>query len=370
MLISSQYCLALSLIPGVGIARFRSLVDAFGAIEKVFGHTADEYRAAKLPEAAAQALAAVTSVEALIAPELALAEKFGTAIHTIFDADYPERLRTIPDPPLVLYSRGAWPQNYAAAIGIVGTRNLSEYARRQTFRLGAEAAQRGSLVISGLAFGADAAAHRGVLSVNGRTLAVLAGGLSSIQPREHEGLAAEMLEHGGTLISESPLLSPAGAARFARRNRLIAALSDAVIVTEAGTKSGALITADYAQKYGRKVFALPGQVDNPQTVGVHRLLKNGAGLVESIADVLGADAGELFPTESAAPTPNIELTSAQQEICRRLAKKSATIEQLAVQLPEQRDTLIGDLMFLELSELVRRDTDRHYRLTANFAGKK
>ena len=364
MLEQAQYCLALSLVPGIGIARFRSLTAAFGAVEKVFGHTEAEYRAAaKLPEAAARALAAVADPAALIAPELALAEKFGAAIHTVFDADYPDKLRTIPDPPLVLYSRGAWPQNFCAAVGIVGSRNISDYARRQTFRLAAEAAKSGSLVISGLAFGADASAHRGALSVSGRTLAVLAGGLSSIQPREHEVLACEMLEHGGTLIGETPLAVPAAASRFARRNRLIAALSDAVIVTEAGEKSGALITADYARKYGRKLFGLPGRVDNPQTVGVHRLLKTGAQLAESISDVLGrAPAAETLFAPEAAPPP-VSLTAAQRAICRRLSAGSATLEQLAAELP-RIDTLIGDLMYLELNELVRRDPDRHYRRTA------
>ncbi len=204
---------------------------------------------------------------------------------TLQDSEYPQRLRTIADPPPILYVKGTLLKEDEAAVAIVGTRRATPYGLETARRLASDLARAGVTVVSGLAEGIDAAAHRGALEVGGRTLAVLGHGLNTVYPPFHKELA-EQVAHCGALISEFPMEGEPLAWNFPRRNRVISGLSLGVIVVEAPLRSGALITAREALEQGREVFAVPGPVTSPNSPGCHRLLKDGARLVEDARDVL------------------------------------------------------------------------------------
>jgi DNA processing protein len=201
-------------------------------------------------------------------------------------ADYPAGLRALPDPPANLHAAGLWPVP-ARAIAIVGSRAATGYGLAVARRLAADLAGLGYAVVSGLARGVDAAAHRGALAAGGSTLAVLPGGLDAITPRDHEGLAREIARRG-TLLSEWPASLAPRAGLFVRRNRLIAALALGTVVVEAAERSGALSTAAAARRLGRPLLAVPGDIDRPTSRGCNALLRAGAAPCESAGDVVRA----------------------------------------------------------------------------------
>ncbi len=240
---------------------------------------------------AALLAAAPTPDEAL--HDLARAAAAGADALWPGDPRWPASLAELPDPPLVLYVRGTLPPLGPSAVAIVGSRRASAYGTTQARRLAAELVERGFVVVSGLARGIDAAAHRGALEAGGLTVGVLGGGLARFYPPEHVPLAREIVGGRGAVLSEFPLDVPPLPHHFPRRNRVLAALAAAVVVVEAGERSGSLVTADHALDLGREVLAVPGRVDHPNACGVHRLLREGAALCEGAADVLaalGADA--------------------------------------------------------------------------------
>lgn len=204
-----------------------------------------------------------------------MARRLGLGIASFASEAYPPPLRQIPDPPLVLYWRGAEPASCSPAVAVVGSRRCSDYGARTAERVGRELAAAGVVVVSGLARGVDAAAHRGAL-VSGRTSAVLAGGLDHIYPGEHRGLADRLVEAGGCLLSEQPPGERPRAWLFPYRNRILTGLSLATVVVEADVRSGSLASARHALDQGREVFAVPGPIDSPSSVGTNRLLSQGA----------------------------------------------------------------------------------------------
>ncbi len=213
------------------------------------------------------------------------ARRCGAEVVTLADAAYPQPLREIPDPPLALYVRGRLPEQVAVAV--VGTRNPSTDGEYVAHRMAADLAAAGVCVVSGLARGIDASAHRGALEAGGPTVAVLGCGVDVRYPAGHEKLA-EQVAVRGAVVSEYPPATPPAKYHFPSRNRIISGLSRAVVVVEATLRSGALITADLALEQGREVFAVPGSVLNPRSEGPHRLLREGASWAESAADVLQA----------------------------------------------------------------------------------
>lgn len=188
--------------------------------------------------------------------------------------------------PEGLRSRGRWPLPQGPRVAIVGSRRPSAYGEAVADRLAADLAAAGVVVVSGLAYGVDAAAHQGALAAQGCTVAVLGTGIDIVYPAAHRGLARRIEERGGALVSEFPDGTPPRRPNFPRRNRTMAALSHAVVVVEAGEGSGALITAEAALSLGRSVLAVPGSVFSPLSVGCHQLLRDGAGLVQNARDVL------------------------------------------------------------------------------------
>jgi DNA processing protein len=233
-------------------------------------------------------------------------------------------LRSLYDHPIVLYRRGRTTDANTLAVGIVGPRECTDYGRRQALRFGQELARFRITVFSGLARGTDTAAHRGALTApEGRTIAFVGSGLLRTYPPENARLLDEICDRGAA-FSEFPLDSEPASVNFPRRNRLIRGLSQGVLVVEAAEKSGALITADWALEQGRDVFYLPGSIESPLSRGCHRLIKQGAKLVEEPADIL-----EEIPAFAALVDPPVSLTPLERVVLRRLTNRPAPSEALA-----------------------------------------
>lgn len=207
-------------------------------------------------------------------------------ILTVADAAYPTLLKTISQPPTILFVKGCLETLLTPQIAMVGSRNPSCIGRETAHIFAAELAGAGLTVTSGLAIGIDAACHRGALAKRGKTIAVLGTGINNIYPHQHLHLVADIIAQDGAIISEFPLNAGAVASNFPRRNRVISGMSLGTLILEATCKSGSLITAKYALEQGREVFAIPGSIHNPLARGCHLLLRQGAKLVETAQDVL------------------------------------------------------------------------------------
>ena len=293
--------LALTLVPGLGPRLTAALFERFGSATAACQATEYElsqitHIGTKLARAFADALQ-TNDVEA----EIERIQTHGVNLVALNSPGYPHLLSTIPDPPHLLYVRGEIVPGDAAAIAIVGSRQCTPYGKRVTERLAADMARAGFTIVSGLARGIDGAAHRGALDAGGRTIAVLAGGLSSIYPPEHEELARDV-EARGALVAETPMGMQPQRGMFHARNRLISGLARAVVIVEANERSGALITARHAAEQGREVFAIPANVDSSTSAGALRLLRQGARLIRNADDLLEDLRGIAVPTPLSSET--------------------------------------------------------------------
>ncbi len=276
---------ALNMVPHVGPATFAVLLEHFGNARRIL--KAPRKALEQIPGVGPATAEAIRSfpAEDMIARERKRMAMRGLRFVTLRDAGYPAPLHEIAQPPPVLYLRGAWEDRDRRAVGIVGSRNASPYGRGVADRLAFDLAARGVTVVSGMARGIDAAAHRGALRAGGRTIAVLGSGADITYPSEHQKLAGAV-EERGALLSEFPVGTSPFKGNFPQRNRLISGLSLGVIVVEAAVDSGALITANHALEQGREVFAVPGMVTGRLSRGCHHLIKAGAKLVEGWEDVV------------------------------------------------------------------------------------
>jgi DNA processing protein len=353
--------LLLALTPGIGPRLRKALVGHFGSAEAVMNAAASDLRAVpgigqKLSRSI---LAARREID--FEAELRDCQEHDVKIFVESEPGYPQPLRTIPDPPGVLFVRGDMLPSDGIAVAIVGTRHATQYGVAQAERLAAGLARCGYTIISGLARGIDAAAHRGALKAHGRTLAVLGSGVLTIYPPEHEGLASEVITHGA-LLSENPPRSPPLSGAFPQRNRIITGLSLGVIVVEASDRSGALISARHAMEQGREVFAVPGRVDSRTSRGCHRLIRDGAKLVETIDDVLE----ELGPL--ATPTPisggetslpirhpgELQLNEPEKAVLATIEDEPITIDEIISTSGLPAQNVLSTLSVLEMRRLIRR----------------
>ena len=349
--------LRLAMISGVGPRIRQALLERFGSARAVLAAAPDELREVQgVGPKLAQNIADDDKID--VEQEIAVCREHGIRILTQSGDEYPRVLREIHDPPGVLFVKGCLAAEDALAIGIVGTRHGTQYGLRQAERLAGSLARAGLTVVSGLARGIDAAAHRGALAAGGRTLAVLASGVLNIYPPEHDKLAAEVIAQGA-LLSESPAYAQPMSGAFPQRNRLISGLSLGVIVVEAPERSGALITARHAMEQGREVFAVPGPVDGRAARGCHRLIRDGAKLVETADDVLE----ELGPLVEAAPRDDgppihhpaeLQLNELEQKVLSAVGSDPTSIDQIVAQsgLPVSR--VLSTISVLEMRRLVRR----------------
>ena len=350
--------LRLVLVSGVGPRIRRSLLDRFGSPRAALAAAPSELRSVqgvgpKLAEKIARA-----DEEIDVQEEIDLCQRRGIDILIESDPRYPRMLREIHDPPGVLFVRGSLQPADALSIGIVGTRHATQYGLRQAERLAGSLARAGLTIASGLARGIDAAAHRGALAAGGRTLGVLASGVLNIYPPEHDQLADEVAA-AGALLSEQPARSAPLAGTFPQRNRLISGLSLGVIIVEAAERSGALITARHAMEQGREVFAMPGNVDSRCSRGCHRLIRDGAKLIETADDVLE----ELGPLVEATPRDDgrvvrhpaeLLLEEAEQQVLDAIGSESTPIDRIVADTRLPVANVLATLSVLEMRRLIRR----------------
>ncbi len=350
--------LRLAMVPGIGPRLQQVLLARFGSPRSVLAAAPSVLRDTPGigPVLVRNIVAARDTVD--VAAELELARSNGVAIVVQAQPAYPRLLREIHDPPAVLFVHGALLPADALAIGIVGTRHGTRYGIAQAERLAAELARAGLTIISGLARGVDAAAHRGALAAGGRTVAVLASGVLNIYPPEHRGLA-DQIRRQGAVISESPLRMQPLSGVFPQRNRIISGLSLGVIVVEAGDRSGALITARHAMEQGRDVFAVPGPIDSRVSRGCHRLIRDGARLVQSADDVLE----ELGPLVEATPRGDgtvvrsgaeLRLNELEKSVLQAVDVEPTDIDRIVSRCGLPVSRVLATLSVLEMRRLVRR----------------
>ncbi len=280
-----KYWIAFNRVPGIGRVRFDVLEKHFGSLAEAWRAGASELQKAGLDRRAAQAVdARRTSIDP--DAELARLEAEGVRAISRHDDDYPPRLKEIYDFPPLLYVRGELTPDHERSVAVVGTRRVTAYGREVAHRFSYDLASAGVTIVSGLARGIDSIAHRAALEAGTRTIAVMGCGLDVMYPREHAKLAEEIAE-SGALISEHPLGTRPQAGNFPRRNRIMSGITLGTVVIEAGGDSGALITARHALEQNREVFAVPGNVFSPVSLGANRLIRDaGAKLVIDYKDVL------------------------------------------------------------------------------------
>lgn len=288
----------LACVPGIGSRLRRLLLDRFGTPDGVFAASPAEIasvgRISPKLAAALPTLADDPTADDVIA----LCRKRSVDILLEGRDAYPSLLSRIDDPPGLLFVRGTLLPQDSLSVAIVGARHATAYGLKVAEQFGAGLARAGYTVVSGLARGIDAAAHRGAIKAGGRTIAVLGSGVLNVYPPEHADLAREVID-SGALISELPPLTDPNAGTFPQRNRIVSGLSLGVVVVQAADRSGALITARLATEQGREVFAVPGPIDCRMSRGCHGLIRDGAKLVASVDDIL-EEFGPLFETVTTA----------------------------------------------------------------------
>lgn len=366
--------LALSLTPGLGPKRGRSLVEHLGGVQNVFKASLTELEAAGIQAASAQSLGTGLSME-LAHDELARATAAGVSVVCLDDSSYPAQLRQIYDPPLVLYVRGNVDAIGQPGVAVVGTRHPTPYGLGMAERLACDLAVRGLVIFSGLARGVDAAAHRGAINAKGRTVAVFGTGVDVLYPKENTRLTEQMLNLGGALISEFPMNTFAAPQNFPIRNRIISGISIGVLVVEAAEYSGTRITSRCALEQNREVFAVPGNVTNKNSWGPNTLIKQGAKLTATWEDVweelppqvrlalTPATSDESQAGEAASLFGETELPPHERKILKLLKADEAThideiVESLEADLSSSE--IFAALFELELAGKVKQMPGRNF----------
>lgn len=323
--VSLKAWLALSLTRGLGGESARRLLKEFGSPDAVFAASISSLKSVVKADVAAEIGKGIA--DDVIAPTLAWLQDSDNHIVTLADSDYPQALLNIPDPPLLLYVKGRLDLLNRSALAIVGSRSATPQGINNALAFAKSLSDAGLCIISGMAHGIDAAAHRGAMRGQGSSIAIVGTGLDKVYPAANRDLAHALAQQGA-LISEFPLGTPPLAANFPRRNRLISGMSLGCLVVEASLQSGSLITARLALEQGRDVFAIPGSIHAPQSKGCHALLKQGAKLVETAQDIL-EELGSLL----VSPTRNTATHGTDQQ-----GQDSALLEHLGFD-PVDVDTL-------------------------------
>lgn len=373
------FCLVLHRLPDIGPATYSSLVAHFGTPEAVLSQTQSQLEPLLKPTTL-QAIVEFqrdpesSSLGRQVLADLAwLDDQSDTHLLLVGDADYPALLSQIAKPPAVLFARGDLTCLNLPQIAIVGSRHPSAGGGENAQRFAQYLAANGFAITSGLALGIDAAAHKGALLAGGRTLAVMGTGIDKIYPVRHGGLAQDIVAAGGLLLSEFPLGSGAQAAHFPQRNRTISGLSWGVLVVEAALQSGSLITAKAALQQDREVFAIPGSIHNPLARGCHQLIRQGATLVETAADIVEQLEGmfsyqfqmlassqkqRVRQTRLAQAQPDVDkdlqaLSPAERQLLEVMGFDPVTIDALLERSESSVGAIMGQLVNLEIKGFVR-----------------
>ena len=341
--------LRLTLISGIGGEKQRKLLAAFGLPEAIFSAGRSALRG--VVGDSATDLLLDNYNENLVAAALDWAKGSEQAIVTLADPEYPQALLEIPDPPTVLYVRGRFELLNRPVLSVVGSRSPTPQGIQNAESFAGAFARAGLVIASGLALGIDAAAHRGALAAGGDTIAFVGTGIDRIYPARNRDLALEVGAKG-CIVSEFPLGTPVMAANFPRRNRLISGISRGVLVVEAAVASGSLITARLAAEQGREVFAIPGSIHSPQARGCHKLIKQGAKLVETAEDVLEELRWSVStPVAQALDCPE---SAPKDDLLQAIGHDPCSLDELSARSGLGADVLSGLLLHLELDGRIAR----------------
>lgn len=347
---------ALNMLPKIGPVRVRRLLEAFGGPAAVLGAAKDRLmRVDGIGEETAKILHGWQD-HSDPAAEISEAGERGIAIVTQNDDGYPQPLRDIYDPPLLLYVWGKLEARDKHALGVVGSRRATIYGRQATKKLSYQLAQSGFTIVSGLARGIDTAAHEAAIAANGRTVAVIGSGLGKLYPPENLGLAEKIASGFGAVVSEFPLHTAPDKQTFPMRNRIVAAWSRALLVVECPAWSGSLITANLASEYGKPIFAVPGPIDKASSAGCNQLIRDGATLVADSSHILD-DLGELpfarKPSEAEPAAEIPELPEEEAAVYAAVTDDESPVDRIIERCGLPAHVVSGTLMKLEMRRLVR-----------------
>jgi DNA processing protein len=351
--------LRLSLTAGVGPRIRQALLDRFGTADEVFQAAPSDVQSVPGVGAKIARNISLAQSEIDVEAEIELCRQNGIDLIAQDDEAYPRGLLEIPDPPGLLFVQGALQSVDAIGVAIVGARHATRYGLEQAHRLAAGLARAGVTIVSGLARGIDAEAHRGALSADGRTIAVLGGGLLKLYPPEHGELAGQVAG-SGAVISEFPPRMAAMGGTFPQRNRLISGMTLGTIVVEASDRSGALITARHAGEQGREVFAVPGRVDSRMSRGCHRLIRDGAKLVETVDDVLEELGPLVAPVASVSGEQTIrhpaelQLNPTETQVLQAIDAEPTLVDSIAARAQLPIHQVLATITVLESRRLIRR----------------
>ncbi len=355
----TKYWVGFNSIPGIGRVRLAQLEKCFGDLGNAWQASPAELKNAGLDSVA---MRAISQWRPKISPdaEMEKLERGGVKVLTCDDAGYPSRLREIYDYPPVLYIRGSLLPEDEWCLAVVGTRRASVYGKQVTDEIITDLAKSNITIVSGLARGIDTIAHQSALAAGGRSIAVLACGLDIVYPSENAGLARSIMEHGA-LVSEYPLGSQPRPENFPRRNRILSGLSLGVLVTEAGETSGALITARMALEQNREVFAIPGSILSPVSLGTNHLIQEGAKLVRDYTDILE----ELNLTAVARQMEMREIlpeSDTEALMLQQLSAEPTHIDDVCRNTNLPAATVTSTLAMMELKGLVKQVGGMNYSL--------
>jgi len=351
------------MLPTVGPVRLRKLLQVFETPERILAAKRTELR--KVEGIGSEVADQISNWESIVdlGAELKNVRDFGANVITQESPSYPNQLREIHAPPIVLYVWGELKERDHHAIGIIGARRTTHYGTESAKKLAYQLAYAGLTVISGLARGIDTAAHQGALAAKGRTIAVIGSGLAKLYPPENRGLAEKIRDGNGAIVSEFSMEIEPDRQTFPMRNRIIAGWSHGILVVEAGSNSGALITASQALEQGRSVYAVPGHINAPSAMGSNRLIQQGAKLVMDASDILDdlqILLPETKPSPEAAARPLPPLSEDERRFYDAIAATETPIDQIAAKCDLPSATVSSTLLSLELKRLVMQLPGRYF----------
>ena len=354
----------INLTKGIGTVTYKALLKRFGTNKAILSARKEELvRVPGIGQKLAQNIINSSSNKD-VANEFKIAEKNSVKIVPYYSDDYPKNLKAIYDPPLVLYIKGEIVEDDIIALAVIGSRSCTYYGQVQAEKISRSLVQKGFTIISGMARGIDTIAHNFALKSGGRTIAVLGCGLCTIYPKENKLIANRIIENGA-LVSELPLSTPPDNRNFPPRNRIISGLSLGVVIVEAALRSGSLITAQWALDHGKEVFAIPGPIDSARSKGTHKLIKEGAKLVESTDDIIE----ELGPLSESLKTINgvetkdlrtLRFNGQEAKVFSTLSNFPLGIDDIinATRLPPS--VVASTLMILEIKKAVKQLSGKRF----------
>lgn len=361
----TEALIALNMLPKIGPVRARRLMERFDSAAAVIGAGRSAVQDVKGIGAESAGILHDWEQHADLTGEMKRIREGGYYIFTAEDEAWPENFRQMPDAPLLLYVWGKVETRDKSAIGVVGSRRATTYGLTCAKKFAFQLAHAGVTVLSGLARGIDTAAHEGAVAAKGRTIAVIGSGLGRLYPPENKALCEKIAAGHGAVVSEFPILTEPDKQTFPQRNRIVSGWSQGILVVEAPAWSGALITANNAAEQGRTVYAVPGPIDRPSSMGCNKLIQNGARLVLDASDILD-DMNALLPepmfaaADAPAAAQPANLTETEELIWNALGSDEVHLDQIIARTGLPAAQASSQLMRMELKRLVQQLPGRRF----------